>query len=267
MRRTGELPINVAAVSLMLFAFGHSPAPAAEVLVNGNLESSVSPIGWSLSTSITGMPGSSIPSAVEHNDGANEPTVVPGQLGLFIKPQAGNLGDYSGLNKAINLTLEQIYAGGIAGHSYTFTGHAYFGGDANSLTDDGYSGGVTNLDAASASGAVPSPTQSIFEVAFLNSSNAVLGSPTVLDLRTVQQNDAMWHLQTVAAGPAPAGTAKVRVRTALTDMVDNTGYQDVLLDNYSLKDNAFSFLELLDQPQSQHAGRSIRLYAVGSSGN
>ena len=58
MRRIGELFVSLAVVALVMFGIGNSPVQAAEVLVNGNLESSVSPVGWSLSTSVTGIPGS-----------------------------------------------------------------------------------------------------------------------------------------------------------------------------------------------------------------
>ena len=76
--------------------------------MNGNLESSVSPAGWTSTTSITGIPGSSIPSIFEHNDGSNNPAA--GGLGLVFKPQVGNQGDYAGLNHKTNFLLEQIGA-------------------------------------------------------------------------------------------------------------------------------------------------------------
>lgn len=244
MRRISEFSVLLAVVGCGWFGAFLSQGRAAEVLVNGNLESSVSPVGWSLSTSITGQPGSTIPNVVEHNDGGNQPAVIPGELGLQIHPQVGNQGDYSGQNLMTNLTLEQI-ANGIAGRAYTFTGYVYFGGDANAATDEGYSGGVTNLDPMSPSGPIASPTQTTFEVTFLNASLSPIGSPSVLDLRTVQPNDAIWHQQSLVTPAAPAGTTKVRVRAIATNMVDNFGFQTVQLDNFSLRDSVSSAVERL----------------------
>lgn len=242
MIQTGRLPALVAVLGITGFAALR--AQAVEVLVNGNLEASVSPASWNLTTSVTGMPGTSIPSAIEHNDGANEPTVSPGQLGLLIKPQAGNQGAFEGQNKQINMILEQA-VNAIVGRAYTFTGKVYWGGDNDAGTNDGYSGGVTTLDAMSPSGAAPSPTQTKFEVAFLDASNAVMGTPTVLDLRTVQLNDAMWHEQSVVSPAAPTGAARVRVRVLAENMVDNFGFQNVQLDNFTLRDSAAPGVERL----------------------
>jgi hypothetical protein len=246
----------VAGFTLAIFGIGHSSAQAAEVLVNGNLEESVSPLGWSLTTSITGAPGETIPSLYEHNDGANQPTVIPGELGLLMKPQAGNQGIHAGENLMTNLTLEQT-ATGIVGRTYTFTGHTYFGGNPAEPTE-GYSGGVDLLHTGSPSdptpedlmdpASVPSPTETMFEVAFLNSSNVVIGSPTVLDLRTEQMNDAMWRQHTLVTPAAPSGTAKVRVRVAATDVVENFGFQNVMFDNFTLRDSVATGFERLTNP-------------------
>jgi hypothetical protein len=244
MSRAGRLYVVFVGLSLATFGYGRAKVQAAEVLINGDLESSASPLGWNLSTSVTGIPGSSIPALVEHNDGSNEPTVSPGQLGLLIKPQVGNQGIYAGMNKQTNITLEQTVTAP-ANRIYTLTGHAYFGGDANGATDDGYSGGVTTLDAMSPSGAVPSPTQTKYEVTFLNASNVELAPPTVLDLRTVQQNDATWHLNTLVTPTSPVGTTKARIRVMATDIVDNFGFQDMLWDNFSFRDNVVTTFERL----------------------
>jgi hypothetical protein len=239
--------------ALPFVAFGLAfvaPVHAAEQLLNGDLESSVSPSGWQLATSITGMPGSSIASLFEHNDGANQPTVVPGELGLLVKPQAGN----SGLHEGENLVLEQS-VNAIVGRAYTFTGHTYWGGDGDDNTSDGYSGGVELLHSGSPSDPTPenpddppsvnSPTQSFFEVAFLDASNAVLGTPTMLDLRTVRTNDAMWQMHSVTSPAAPTGATRVRVRAGMNDVVENFGFQNVMLDNFSLTDSVVTGLERL----------------------
>ena len=233
MRRTGELLVTLAVAALLMFGFGHLQARAGEVLVNGGLEQGVAPLNWSIATSVTGIPGSEITSVYEHNDGANQPTVTPGQLGILVKPQAGNLGDYAGMNKMTNFSLSQT-ANAIAGRAYTLSGWAFFGGDGTAT--NGYSGGVTNLDPTSPSGNIPSPTQTNFQVDFLKSDLSVLATST-LDLRTVQTNDSAWHQQTLVTPAAPALTAKVRVSVNATNMVDNFGYQDVMFDNFSLTDS------------------------------
>jgi hypothetical protein len=81
-------------------------------------------------------------------------------------------------------------------------------------------------------------------LAFLDSAGAVIGTPTVRDLRTEQMTDGMWREHTVM-GTAPAGTARVRVTAAARDMVDNTGFQNAYIDNFSLMDNFLTGTERL----------------------
>jgi hypothetical protein len=236
------------AFGLGLALVGAATSQAADVLVNGTLESSVSPAGWNLSSSITGIPGSSIPSLFEHNDGSNNPPA--GGLGLLIKPQAGNQGLYEGMNHKTNFVLEQIRTNtqiailpGV--RTFTLTGETLWGGEV--ALADGYSGGVDLLHTGSPSdptpenltdaATVPSPTQTLVEVAFLNNSDVVVGTPAVLDLSTVRQNTSQWHQFSMPGIPTPVGATKVRIRVSATDMVDNYGYQNFLLDNLSLKDS------------------------------
>lgn len=212
---------------------------AVEVLVNGTLEESVSPTGWTLTQNITGQP--SLPSvAVEQIDAANDPADPgsgPTPLGLFIKPFAGNVGDYAGQNYRTNVVLQQTFGSAFANRTYTFIGNARFAGDGDPMTDEGYSGGVATLDAASPSGAIASPTITQFQLEFLDVNNALLGSPTVVDLRTAgQMNDSTWMSHTLSA-LSPTGTRRVRVSAIATNMTDNTGDQTLFWDNFSLKDN------------------------------
>jgi hypothetical protein len=223
-----------AVLVFIAFVTGNTAAQAVELLVNGNLESSVSPPGWMLEQTVTDLPGASV-NASEQISFANEPMPAPEELGIFLRPFAGNQGTYADQNHKINYILSQSVPG-TAGRMYTLTGHSYFGGDADPATNDGYSGGVTTLDDLSASGPVPSPTQTTFELAFLDSAGAVIGTPEVRDLRPEQMNDGMWRSHSVM-GTAPAGTARVLVTAAARDMVDNTGFQNAYLDNFSLTDN------------------------------
>ena len=103
---------------------------------------------------------------------------------------------------------------GTAGGNYSFS--------AWSKWETNYSGGQTGT-----------PTETKLEVAFLDGSNAVLGTPVTLDLRTQQMNGADWRQHTLM-GTAPAGTAKVRVSGLATNMVSTTGQQGAFFDDFTL---------------------------------
>ncbi len=93
-------------------------------------------------------------------------------------------------------------------------------------------------------GPIPSPTQTKFELAFLNASDVVIGTPATLNLPKNRPTDVFpddWQLHTLAA-VAPAGTTKIRVTVSATNMVDSCSIceagQDVFFDNFSLKDSS-----------------------------
>jgi hypothetical protein len=188
---------------------------------------------------------------------------MPGQLGIVIKPQAGNNGIHAGENLQTNLVLEQTVSA-IAGRTYNFSGYTYWGGDGVPGTFDGYSGGVDTLHSGSPSDptpedpddppSAPSPTVSTFEVAFFNASDVPVGSPTVFDLSTVVQNNATWTQAIVPGAVAPAGASKVRVRAAFSNIVENFGFQDVLIDQFSLRDSVVPGLERLTNPSINTPG-------------
>lgn len=223
--------VSIWACGLVAVSAGQSLA--VELLTNGNLEASVAPPGWIVEQTVTGLPGATV-NASEQISFASEPN-DPGGLGIFLRPFAGNQGSYDGQNRAINYVLKQTVAvaASAAGKTWTLTGNSYFGGDADEFTNDGYSGGVTMLDELSPSGIVPSPTDTTFEMAFLDVGGNVLGAPTMLDLRAEQMNDATWRPHMLSA-VAPAGTRQIRVTAAATNMVANTGFQDAYLDNFTL---------------------------------
>jgi len=244
MTSISKLPVLIAALTLVGFGTGSNSAQAVELLVNGDLEASVAPVGWMVEQTVTGLPGATV-NASEQVSFANQPTLIPGELGIFLRPFAGNQGSYADQNHQINYILSQTVnvAAAAAGKTWTFSGHSYFGGDADPLTNDGYSGGVELLHSASPSDptpenpddppSVPSPTDTIFELTFLDLSDNVLET-TIFDLRDEQMNDAMWRQHMVEA-VAPANTRKVRVTAAATDMVDNNGFQNAYLDNFRLE--------------------------------
>jgi len=217
-----------AASALVALVIGNTPAVAVELLVNGNLEIANIPPGWSLSETVTDMPGIST-NAAEIEGFANQPNPAAGQLGLWLRGFAGNQNGLT--NQKINAVLSQTVPG-VANESYTFTGYSKW--------ESNFSGAVDTLDLLSPSGEVSSPTESTFELAFLDASNAVLGSPVTFDLRTPvamggQIGDNTWRQHTLM-GTAPIGTTNVRVTAAATDMIVNIDpMQSGFYDNFSLK--------------------------------
>jgi hypothetical protein len=185
-------------------------------------------------------------SAVEHVDLANHPEGTEGQLGLLIKPFAGNVGANADQNKPVDVVLTQTYTFGpaAAGRTYTFTGHSYYQTAASNNVD--------MLFGDSPSGVVPSPTQTYFQIEYLNASDAVLGAPFRLDLPKNRTTDVLpddWQMHSVM-GLAPAGTTKIRVTAAAQDMVASCttecpGGQDVYFDNFTLRDSTVPSLERL----------------------
>jgi hypothetical protein len=224
-----SITIATLLVAALAMVDGRS-ARGVEVLGNGGLEISVSPVGWTQTETVTGMPGTPI-SLAEHISTSNSPNDAGANpLGIFIKPRSGNTGPFDMQNKMINYMLSQTVFGS-AGAAYTLTGDAR-------LTA-GYSGAVEFLDPLSpsdpdATGTVPSPTETIFEVAFLNASNQVIGTPTVLDLRTATTTPDLWESHTLVTPVSPVGTTNVRVTAAATNIVDNFGGQQLDFDNFKL---------------------------------
>jgi hypothetical protein len=155
-----------------------------------------------------------------------------------------NFGRISGLKA--NAVLTQTVAA-TPGENYTFKGSSRW--EAN------YSGGVATLDEGGPLGAVPSPTSTTLEIAFLNAGGAVIGSPVVKDLRTEQFNINFWAPHTLNA-VAPAGTAQVRVTAAARDMVWNGAatlpnpgaLQSAFFDSFGLSGAAAPATELLTNP-------------------
>jgi hypothetical protein len=255
----------LAAVSFVVLLLSQASASATEVLNNGGLELSTGPYAWTLTQSITGMPGAPI-SASEQLDAAQEwvtnPLDTPG-LGLFLKPQSGNEGDYQDQNKAVNVSLTQTvnFGASAAGRTYTFTAHSFVQAAASNI--------LTTLYPDSPSGAIASPTQTYFELAFLNSSNAVLGTPATVDLRADPTTEA-WRSQFVSA-TAPAGTTKIRVSAVANNMVASCvsscpAGQDVYFDNFTLRDGNVPTLERLapNLPDAATSGYSGNLNSIAA---
>jgi hypothetical protein len=195
-------------------------AGAVELLTNRDLDFPNAPPGWTL-LEIGGTPPTPR-EAAKQQDFADQDG---GGLGLWLEAFQGQF--FGNGAEAVTAVLSQTVPG-TPGENYTFTGYSLF--------DAGYSGGVDILDPTGPRGAVPSPTQSFFELAFLNAGAAVIGSPVSLDLRTVQTNGGGWAQHTLN-GVAPAGTANVRVTASAIDMVPNlpSGPMSALYDTFSLR--------------------------------
>jgi hypothetical protein len=156
-------------------------------------------------------------------------------LGLLVKPYAGNDYPYFGQNLPASVSLSQTYVGGpaTAGKTYTFSG--------DSTYQAAYSGNIDTLYADSPSGAIPSPTQTRFQIEFLNSSDVVLSTSTLdLPKHRVDTTPPTWITSNLSAA-APANSFKVRVTMSATNMLASCtsscpAGQDVRFDNFSLTD-------------------------------
>ena len=224
---------------LMLLANMSSVAHAQNLLANGDLEVGTTEfLGWSAQEFRTGAPEAV--DAISRVNFANRQGEVANQFGAWLKPWA--TGDTSTVPS--NAILSQTVAGA-AGQEYTFRGWSHF--------QENYAGGVDFLHFTSPldpgqTGTVPSPTDTFFELAFLNSSNNVIGTANALDLRAARQpfpNDITWH-EHILSGTAPAGTTSVRVSASMIDGVFNRNpSQSAFVDDFSLTNNAQPALELL----------------------
>ena len=200
-------------VFLAAVAFACSFALGGEVLVNGTLEASASPTGWTLDNYITGDPQLEVNATEQIGGPASE---FDGGLGVFIRPFAGNVGTYADLNLAVNSVLSQT-VNVSPNRTYTFSGSARWEGDGDPETNDGFSGGVDFLLPESPSdpdmtGTVPSPTRTYFQIEFLDVNSALIGGTIQLDLKgDGQTNDNLW-LQHSLVAVAPANAAKARVQ-------------------------------------------------------
>jgi hypothetical protein len=203
----------------------------AELLTNPDLDFPNAPPGWTLVE--TGGTPPTPREAAKQQDFAD---FDGGGLGLWLEAFQGEF--FGNGAEAVTAVLSQTVAGA-PGETYTFSGYSFF--------DPFYSGGVDTLEPDSPRGAAPSPTESMFELAFLNAGGAVIGTPVSLDLRTVQANGAGWAQHTLS-GLAPPATASVRVTASAIDMVPNIGAMSAFYDTFSLRGAASPSTEILANP-------------------
>lgn len=130
---------SIACLFATMFCVGSQVGSAAEVLVNGNLETGAGIPNWTVNTFLSDSPATAVPNVFEHNDGSNNPAVAG--LGIVLHPQVGNQGIYAGQDRRVNYVMEQVYTGAavslVAGRTFTFSGDV--------LLQHGYSGVVDNL--------------------------------------------------------------------------------------------------------------------------
>lgn len=227
---------------LFLACVSSSATRAQNLLISGDLEiPSIEVPNWTLQEFRTGS--SAEINSVTREGFANQPASVNGEFGIWLRPWAA--GDTS--TEMVNGIISQVVPG-VANENYTFTGWSKF--------EQNYAGGVTTLDFFSPldpgqTGTVPSPTNTLFEMAFLDASNAVIGTPVTLDLRTARgalPNNNTW-LQHTLTGAAPIGTANIRVSASMLNGVFNTNpSQSAFVDNFSLKGAAAPTTEKLANP-------------------
>ncbi len=221
----GPTPFDPQSAFFDDFSLVAASDPSTQLLANAGLDIPPSPItGWDV-----------IQDPVTDTfslEGFAQNTNTSGSVGVFLKPFI-NLGLVGNPNDAI---LSQT-VDAVAGRDYTFTGWSFFEGN--------YSGGVDTLSSMSPNGAVPSPTETIMELAFLDGSGVEIGTPLLLDLRADRElqsggsaNDLTWRQHTLS-GTAPAGTAQVRVTGAMLDGVFNTDpAQSAFFDDFSLMESS-----------------------------
>ncbi len=168
-------------------------------------------------------------------------TAFSGDFQLWNQAFAGGMD--VGPDNLTNSILSQTVPG-IPGEQYTFVGHSRW--------EINYSGGLTTLFDGPLAGQ-NSPTNTLMRLEYLGSSGAVIGTPTVLDLRTEQNNFDNWVEHTLTS-TAPPGTANVRVTAEARDMVWSVGPdQSAFYDTFSLTAGSDPLTEILGNPDLEEA--------------
>ncbi|MEO1498745.1 MAG: hypothetical protein AAFV43_16490 [Planctomycetota bacterium] len=191
------------------FSLTAGGAPGVEILTNAGLDDSQPnvPFGWEISG--------------DDNAGRTEGfAAFNSAIGYWVAPRGADI-------EPQDAVLAQIVDAS-PGDTYTFSGRSFF--------EPAYPGGVETLNTLGAWGAIPSDTETLFKLDFLDDGGAVLGSE-MLDLRTVQTNDGTWREHELT-GTAPAGTAELRVAVEATSLRSNRepggAFDDAYFDDFFL---------------------------------
>lgn len=233
-------------VGVCVLGWMAATAGAQNLLINGEFEPAGGEApGWSLQEFVTGSM-TAIDSVQIVTSSATQ-TGVPGERHAWFRAFAG--GQTTGPNNLTNAILSQTVPI-TAEAEYRFSGYSRF--------EINYSGGVDTLAASPAGplGPVTSPTVTEMLLEFLDSSNAVLGSPVWVDVKADRiaqigfpdANDNSYY-QHVLTGMAPLGATQARVTAAARDMVWNVGpTQSAFFDSFSFTNTGNPGLELLTNP-------------------
>jgi hypothetical protein len=168
------------------FSLTRASAPAAQLLTNPDLEL-LSPSGldsWSVTQNDPEDPSNT--EIVRAVGFANRPE-SGGTTGVWLSAFFGEPGT------EVDGVISQTVPGAV-GRIYTLSGWSRW--------------------EANYSGAAPTVTDTFLELAFLDDSDNVIGTPSYLDLRTEQFADNVWR-EHALMGIAPVGTASVRVRAGM----------------------------------------------------
>jgi len=199
---------------LSVVAFMPAIAGAQNLLVNGDLglplgnDGNDVPTGWTLNENPADSrdPATLIDFA-DHTTLPNDTN--PDNRGIWLKPFEGNFPGFPDV-LTVDADLHQTLPA-IPGQLYQMTGWSRFEG--------GYAGGVDNLDpsAPNGRGGLPSLTDTIFALEFLDLLSNVLPESEVIELKDVGQvNDNTWRRRSIIA-QAPLNAAFVRVRASMID--------------------------------------------------
>lgn len=252
---------SLLAIFAIVFGLTTANSFAQELLTAGDFEATVGGgelPGWDLDEFIT---GSTDPvNAAQQQGFANEPMAIADEFGLWLTAFNGGDADrnFAGINAILSQTVPAT-----PGETYNFVGHSLF--------EQNYSGGVDFIDGLSPIGQQnggspqPSPTQSFFDLEFLDGSGTVVGSSS-LDLYNddFQFSGGGWLQHTPVTGVAPATAVEVRVSAKALDMVENINPgQSGFYDNFSLTTGSDPGTELLENPNLNDAPPSVEDLLAG----
>ena len=193
------------------FSLTADSAPAAELLTNENFElgGTTEPNGWA--RLVGEDTGAARYEGFASRTGAN---------GFWLAPRS-----------AMDTPQDALFAQTLPaspGVEYEFGGWSFW--------EPEYPGGVETLNADSSWGAIASDTETYFSIEFLDDDDNVLDT-TLLDLSTVQQNDATWRESFVSA-TAPNGTTQIQVGVLAESLRSNREgggpFDDAYFDDFSL---------------------------------
>lgn len=233
------------------------PVHSQELLSNGDFELGIADIftGWEIeefSSNVTMDPVD----AIAVVGFANQAGEIPGENGVWLRSFAGGTTgpDFDGANGIVTQVVSAT-----AGQSYTLVGNSRF--------EQNYSGGVINLDPLSPQGAVPTPTQSLFEIEFLDASDNVIGVPASLDLVNddFQFSGGGW-LEHDLTAIAPVGATQARILIKALDMVANVDpQQTAFYDDFSFTDDSAPTTELLTNGNMNDFAEEIPVWNIEES--